>query len=159
MDFFELYEIPPTLTPDAAAVKRKYLELSRTHHPDRAPTGDAGAQVAALEMTAAVNEGFRKLGNPDRTLAYVLRRHGVLEDEEKYTLPPAFLMAMMELNEAVEEGADRAAAVAPFLADWDAGYAPLAAAYDAAAGAPDAALLEKLKEAYFRKKYLLRVRG
>ena len=157
MDFFRLYDLPPTLQPDKAAVKKRYLELSRQHHPDRAANGSAEAQIEALQTTAAINEGFRTLSNPDRTLAYVLKGHGILEDEEKYTLPPSFLMEMMELNEAVDAGADATQAVQPFLEDWEAAYTPLVKRYEA--GDRSEALLMALKDAYFRKKYLLRIAG
>lgn len=157
MELFQLYNLTSTLRPDAAAVKRRYLELSRLHHPDRAAGASAGAQIEALQMTAAVNEGFRILSHPDRTLAYVLKEHGVLEDEEKYTLPPAFLMEMMDLNEAVDDGADAVTAVAPFLTDWDTSFVPLADRYEL--GERTDELLSALKDAYFRKKYLLRIAG
>ena len=39
----------------------------------------------------------------DETIKYVLQLRGLLEDEEKYELPPDFLMEMMELNEALTE--------------------------------------------------------
>lgn len=157
MDFFQLYGLSPTLRPDAAAVKKRYLELSRLHHPDRAAGASSEVQIEALQTTAAVNEGFRTLSDPDRTLAYVLKSHGVLKDDEKYTLPPDFLMTMMELNEAVDEGTDSASAVGPFLAAWEESFSPSAIRYSA--GDRDEPLLAALKDAYFRKKYLLRIAG
>jgi molecular chaperone HscB len=157
MDLFRLYDLPPTLAPDSAAVKKRYLELSRAHHPDRVAGASAEAQIQALQTTAAVNEGFRIFSNPDRTLAYALKSHGILEDEEKYTLPPAFLMEMMELNEAVDEGAEPTQAVEPYLDEWQAAFAPLSVRYEK--GERDEALLLALKDAYFRKKYLLRIAG
>lgn len=157
MDFFRLYALSPTLQPDAAAVKKRYLELSRLHHPDRVAAASPDAQIEALQTTAAVNEGFRILSNPDLTLAYVLRQHGMLEDEEKFTLPPDFFLEMMELNEAVDEGADAVDAVKPYLAGWTESFSSLAARYER--GEHDAKLLAALKDAYFRKKYLLRIAG
>ena len=157
MNFFDLYQLSPTLTPNPAAVKKRYLELSRQHHPDRVAAASAEAQIEALQTAAAVNEGYRTLSDADRTLAYVLREQGVLEEEEKYTLPPAFLMEMMELNEAVDEGANPADAVTPHLSEWQANYTPLAERFDA--GERGSGLLAALKDAYFRKKYLLRIGG
>ena len=157
MDFFRLFGISPTLAPDPVAVKKRYLELSRLHHPDRAAGASAEAQLEALQTTAQINEGYRTLSDTDRTLAYVLKSHGILEDEEKYTLPPDFLMEMMELNEAVDEGADPVNAVEPYLGEWQQNFAPLAARYGA--GEQNEELLRALKDAYFRKKYLLRIAG
>ena len=160
-DYFALYNISPTLSPDAAAVRKRYYELSRQYHPDRIPAGDAKAQIEALRMSAQVNEGFRILGDEDARLGYVLLREGVLVADEQYKLPPAFLMEMMELNEAVGEGAgadqgEAAGAIRGAMEDWEAGIRPLRARYNA--GDRDAGLLRELKDYYFRKKYLQRIK-
>ncbi len=162
MDYFALYRFPPTLRPDAAAVKARYYALSRQYHPDRFATAPPAEATDALRTSSAVNEAYRTFSDPDRTLAYALRTAGVLEEEEKYALPPAFLMEMMDLNEAVDEAApgsmDAAqAALADALGSWTAHYKPLADRYDAGERSPE--LLADLKDAYFRKKYLARIAG
>ena len=48
-----------------------------------------------------INKGFKTLKDPDDTIKYVLEIKGLLKEEEKYELPPDFLMEMMELNEAL----------------------------------------------------------
>ena len=78
---------------------------------------------------------------------------GLLEEEEKYQLPPAFLMEMMELNEELSENSTQQinelenhlyAEVASIIENYD----------DAAASEAD---LLKLKEYYYKKKYLQRI--
>src|ERR1044072_6982503 len=100
-DYFALYGISPTLSPDATDLRRKYYDLSRRYHPDRYSAGDSSAQTEALRMASQVNEGYRILGDENALLGYVLQYVGVLQPEEHYKLPPEFLMEMMELNEAV----------------------------------------------------------
>lgn len=160
-NYFELYGLPQGFRPDAAAVKNKYYELSRRYHPDRFATAPDGTRLEALRMAALNNEAYRTLSDVDKTMAYVLKLHGVLEEEEKYNLPPAFLMEMMELNEALEAGGDSAGAAVESwrqaLCDWEGEVAPLIRQFDE--GDRSDALLKTLKDHYFRKKYLLRLKA
>src|SRR6478735_4428911 len=102
-DFFTFYGLPQSFHPVAAAVRRQYYALSRQYHPDRFAAAEASEYAEVLRMSALNNEAYRTLGDPDRTMGYILKLHGVIEEEEAYKLPPAFLMDMMELNEAVDE--------------------------------------------------------
>lgn len=165
VNYFELYGIPQTFNPDPAKVKSKYYELSRQYHPDRFTMAGAEEQAEALQQSSANNQAWKTLNNPDATMAYVLKLEGMLEDEEKYSLPPSFLMEMMELNEllgeyemedAGEETLDRARhMLQELLQDWENETRPLANKYNA--GDHSRVLLGQIKEQYFRKKYLLRI--
>lgn len=164
-NYFELYDMPVTFNPDPETVKAKYYELSRKYHPDRFTQADTKAQLEALAMAAQNNLAYKTLGNSDATMAYVLRLNGLLETEEKYNLPPNFLMDMMDLNEALSdyemnpidaEALHQAQqTLANNLEAWQNMAAPLTATYTH--DAPDTALLLTLKDLYFRKKYLLRI--
>lgn len=100
-----MFGIPVSLAPDKDLVRRKYMELSRQHHPDYFVNSGAEEQQEALENSALLNKAFRTLSNGDQTIRYVLTLKGLLEEEEKYELPPSFLMEMMEVNEALAEAA------------------------------------------------------
>lgn len=164
VNYFELYGLPLSFSPDKAAVKKKYYELSRQYHPDRyAQAADAERQEA-LRMAALNNDAFKTLNDADATMAYILKLNGVLEDEEKYNLPPAFLMEMMDLNEAVsdyemqpdENGRQQIMKLTEEqFADWEAQAMPLMEQYE---GSPNHDILLKIKDYFFRKKYLLRIR-
>jgi molecular chaperone HscB len=163
-DYFALYGIAPSLNPDKANIRKKYYELSRQHHPDRASAQDNEAQQGTLGMSAQVNEGYRVLNDEDALLGYLLRQQGVLEDEEQYKLPPEFLMEMMELNEAVgniamapdmQPDAEREYQSQIFA--WEAGFNPLKERFNGGERGVD--LLTGLKDYYFRKKYLLRIKS
>ena len=143
---------------DAASLRRKYYELSRVHHPDRAP---AGEQNAALQKTAAINEGFRVLGNESARLRQVLLLEGKINAEEtagNAGLPADFMMEMMDLNEAME---DDPAAAQPLLqaalGAWRRDYESLAGDYDA--GSRTDATLDGLANLYLQRKYLDRLAG
>lgn len=144
-------------------LRKKYYELSRQYHPDRFSTGDNKTQMEALRMSAQVNEGFRILGDEDARLGYVLMQEGVLKTEEHYKLPPEFLMEMMELNEAVGNASmsldmqpEAAQELQSALESWGNGIAPLRERYNNGDRSP--ALLAGLKDYYFRKKYLQRIK-
>ena len=99
MDYFELFNIPLSLFVDASSIKKRFYELSRKYHPDFFSNTSEEEQSEALEMSAMLNKALKVFSNPEETIKYVLQLKGLLEEEEKYQLPPDFLMDVMELNE------------------------------------------------------------
>jgi molecular chaperone HscB len=166
INYFELYQLPVTFVPDQELVKSKYYDLSRQFHPDRFTQGGQEAMDEALKMSSLNNEAYNTLKDPDRTMKYVLKYQGVLEEEEKYDLPPNFLMEMMELNEAVSEyelepeNEDMKNLAVKTLNDlldlWQEDVNNLVKRYEE--GEKSAELLKEIKDYYFRKKYLLRIK-
>lgn len=105
MNYFELFNIPMQLITDKNLVKKRYLELSKQTHPDYFVNANAKDQENALEASALLNKGLKTLSNREATIAYVLELKGLLTENEKFTLDPEFLMEMMELNEAFADAA------------------------------------------------------
>jgi molecular chaperone HscB len=103
MNYFELYDIPVSMKPDAQQVKQKFYELSRRYHPDFYTNASEQEQADVLEKSSLVNRAFKVLKQPDETIKYVLQLHGLLEEEEKYQLPGSFLAEMLDLNEQIAE--------------------------------------------------------
>lgn len=101
MNYFELFEIPVSLTVDENIIRNKYLALQKKYHPDFFSNESDEAQAAVLEKSSLINKGYKTFQNADETIKYVLQLKNLLEEEEKYQLPPDFLMEMMELNEAL----------------------------------------------------------
>lgn len=99
MNYFELYEIPVSFITDTSIIKKKFYELSRKYHPDFFSNASEEEQNDVLEKSALVNKAFKIFCNQDETIKYILQLKGLLEEEEKYQLPPDFLMDVMELNE------------------------------------------------------------
>ncbi len=103
MNFYELFDIPVQPVVSRNSLYKKYIALSRQSHPDYYTGQDQQAQDDALKQAALVNTAYKIFSTPQETLKYYLTYKGVLEEEEKYNLPQDFLMEMMDLNEAVME--------------------------------------------------------
>ncbi|MBI5850784.1 MAG: Fe-S protein assembly co-chaperone HscB [Planctomycetes bacterium] len=101
IDPFETLGLPATMDLDAATLEARYLELSRTAHPDRNAEVESDAQVAMLARAAAINDAFRTLRDPWTRAQALCERlaPGVVAATAK--LSPEFLAGAMELAEAV----------------------------------------------------------
>jgi molecular chaperone HscB len=73
LNHFELLGLPPAFDLDPAALRRRYLELSRGVHPDHHPDADASA---SLRISAQLNEAKRVLADPVLRAEYLLELHG-----------------------------------------------------------------------------------
>ena len=152
MNYFELFEIPVSLKVDKSQLAKKYFELQKRYHPDFFTQADEEGQAAALEKSSSINKALKLLQNQDETIKYVLELKGLLAADEKYQLPPDFLMEMMDLNENLSADS------ATFINDIEAGL------YDEVKDiiehyndntSPEA--LQKVKAYYFKKKYVQRI--
>ncbi len=103
MNYFELFDIPVQLKVDKPSLYKKFIELSKKYHPDYFATQADEKQAEVLEISASLNKAWKTFQNPDETIKYVLYSKGLLEEEEKFQLPPGFLMEMMEINEQLME--------------------------------------------------------
>jgi molecular chaperone HscB len=103
MNYFEIFEIPVQFKVDKASLQQKYFELSRKYHPDFFTNGSVDEKNMALEKSALLNKALKIFQNPDETIKYVLQKKGLMEEEEKYELPPGFLMVVLDLNEQLME--------------------------------------------------------
>ncbi|MFT3679558.1 MAG: Fe-S protein assembly co-chaperone HscB [Ferruginibacter sp.] len=153
MNYFELFEIPVSIKPDKAALTKKYFELQKKYHPDFYTKENEYEQADALELSSVVNKAYKVLQNADETIKYLLMQKGLLQEEEKYQLPPDFLMEVMELNENLS--GDSAAAARDFETGIYNEVKQLIEQYnDSSVTTGD---LQKIKEYYFKKKYLHRI--
>jgi molecular chaperone HscB len=87
-------------------LRREFLRLQNTSHPDKYPPGPAKQRAEAL--SARLNEAFRTLSDPLQRAQYLLRdMHGVDVTAEdgatKHSLDPELLMEVMSVREIVEE--------------------------------------------------------
>ncbi|MBN9299982.1 MAG: DnaJ domain-containing protein [Filimonas sp.] len=164
MTYFELFRLPVTLQPDAQQVKKQFYALSRQYHPDFFANASEAEQAEALEKSSLVNKAFKIFQSQDETIKYVLREKGLLQDDEKYHLPPDFLMEMMELNEqlmdAKMEGDETAlnnvkSQISNLKSEI---YEPVAKVVaDYQEGITTEKELLQVKEFYYKKKYLDRI--
>lgn len=161
MDHFSLFGLPVEFRIEPARLRSRYLELSRQFHPDYYASAGETEQAQALEKSAQLNRAYRIFQNPDETIKYVLMLKGLLEEEEKYSLSPEFLMEVMEINESLM---DLEPDGLPVLKEKIAGlektiYAPVAPIIEGyQEGVTTTEELLAVKEYYYRKKYLDRIK-
>lgn len=157
MNYFELFSIPVSLLIDKNTVTRKYFELQKQFHPDFFGNAGEDEQAEALEQSSAVNKAFKVFTNTDETIKYVLQLKGLLEEEEKYALPPDFLMEMMELNEELmdAEADTTKEKIAVIEGELYNEVKPVVEHY--IDGITTDKQLLQVKEYYYKKKYLQRI--
>ena len=162
MTYFELFEIPVQLKIDKTTLPRQFFALSRKYHPDFFTNAAPAVQAEMLERSAALNKAFRIFQDNDETIKYVLQLKGLLEEEEKFELPPAFLMEVMEINEALMDADDDAvrqrlsASIDQLQEDI---YTPVKDTIENyREGITPLADLLPVKEYYYKKKYIDRIR-
>ena len=101
MNYFELFEIPVSLQIDKNYLQQKYFALQKKFHPDFFSNESEEDQTDMLERSSMVNKAYKIFQDDDLTIQYVLQLKELINEDEKYELPPDFLMEMMELNEAI----------------------------------------------------------
>jgi molecular chaperone HscB len=106
-DYFAVFGLPRKLTVDGEALRRRFYELSRVHHPDFHQAADEEAQAATLARSALVNRAYRALRDPIARVEYLIAleegrdtREGA---EARPKAPRDLLEEMLEVQEALEE--------------------------------------------------------
>ena len=166
MNYFEFYQLPLSCHPDQELVKKNYYANSKKYHPDRFMQADAKTKIEALQQSALNNEAYTTLQDPMLTIAHLLRIKGLLLPDEKYQLPSSFLMEVMDLNEQLSDwenqgkdtelGQSLQESVHEFIKQLQDDIAPTMQLIDS--GQEEESLFLKLKEFYFKHKYLLRIK-
>ncbi|MEI9959186.1 MAG: iron-sulfur cluster co-chaperone HscB C-terminal domain-containing protein [Ferruginibacter sp.] len=152
MNYFELFDLPVSLKVDKSLLANKYVALQKKYHPDFFTQATEAEQAEALEISSQINKALKVFKNEDETIKYVLQQKGLLEEEEKYQLPPEFLMEVMELNEELSDQS------AQQVADFEQTiYSPVKDIIENFSAATTDAQLLQVKEYYFKKKYLQRI--
>lgn len=100
-DYFSFYGLEQKFAIDSNQLKQLFLEKSKQYHPDYF-TGDAESQNIAVSATAYNNLAYKTLGAEISRASYLLSLKSS-QDDKNHQLPQAFLMEMMELNEAIDE--------------------------------------------------------
>jgi molecular chaperone HscB len=98
---FELLGLPPSFTIELRALEARHRELSKTVHPDRHASEGASSKAAALALAVSINEAFRILRDPLQRANALCAALNVAVVET--TVPPAFLMEVMEKRESLSE--------------------------------------------------------
>jgi molecular chaperone HscB len=106
-DYFAVFELPRKLTVDGDALRRRFYELSRAHHPDFHQGADEEAQAATLARSALVNRAYRALRDPIARVEYLIALEEGRDTREgaasRPKAPRDLLEEMLEVQEALEE--------------------------------------------------------
>ena len=153
MDHFEVFDLPRRLGIDAKSLTAKFLDLSRECHPDRF----AGAEPAVLadiqRKSARVNDAYRVLKDRVARAEHLLELEGIKRPEGEAKCPPDLLEEVFELREAMMEGDAEAARAKSksLLKETESSLDRLCTEYDEA---PDAAVLDRLRKALDRRRFV-----
>lgn len=166
MTHFEFYGIPVALTVDESVVRKNYLLNSKKYHPDFHTQSNESAQAEMLERSTQNNEAYKTLSDSDKRIRYVLEIKGLLgKENENPSLPQDFLMEMMDINEALmeldfdfdmERYFKTLEAVQSLENELDKGIQPNLSSWTETSGSN--ADLVNVREFYFKKRYLLRIK-
>ena len=166
MDYFELYGLPVTFNPDQTVVKQKFYELSKRFHPDFHINESEEKQEEVLLMSTMNNKAYQVLTDPQKRLHYILELKGLIQEGENYVLPQSFLMDMMEVNEVLmdlefEPDAAKLLEVRMQVDEIEKSLFDellvLTTGFEALPEAEQQEALLKIKDIYYRNKYLLRI--
>ena len=164
MNYFEFYDLPIAFQLDKAALKQTFYANSKRYHPDFFTMENEERQNEILELSTLNTQAYKTLSSFDSRMKYVLELKDVFEEEGKNSLPQDFLMDMMDINEAIMElefDFDETAYqkvlvdtqnienqlfedIKPIIENYQDGVTPQSD-------------LEKVKNFYLKKRYLLRI--
>lgn len=164
MNYFEFYGLPITFRVDEPALRQIYYRNSKKYHPDFHTLSDETQQTEMLHWSTLNNEAFQTLSDPDRRMRYILELNGLLQEGNTPELPKAFLMDMMDINEALMElefdfDPARFSSALETLRTMenalDQEVKPILDHYSADSGTPRD--LQAVLEYFLKKRYLLRI--
>lgn len=105
MQYFELFQLPPSFDIDNETIEQTYRRLAARFHPDKFAAASSFEQKQAVMMTAALNDAYRTLISPIDRAAYLLKSQGIDADAPEHTgFAHEFLMQQMEWRERLEDG-------------------------------------------------------
>jgi molecular chaperone HscB len=167
MNYFELYELPVSFELDEGALKRKFYELSKRYHPDFYINETPEKQAEVLELATLTNKAYQVLSDLQKRIEYILELKGLLSEDVQYQLPQEFLMEMMEVNEALmdlefENNPPLLNQITEKIAlmeqDLLAELQDATRKFDTANTDAQQEIVQKIKDIWYRQKYLLRIR-
>src|SRR4029453_13469210 len=87
-DYFAVFGLPRKLIVDGEALRARFYDLSRTHHPDFHQGADADVQAETLARSALVNRAYRALRDPLARVEYLVALEEGRDTREGATARP-----------------------------------------------------------------------
>lgn len=107
-NIFNLFKLEQKLIINEGQLKREYMRLQRSIHPDRFVNSDSESQDRVLRISSLVNEAYETLRHPYKRAKYLLSLSMGKSQEEldrsldSLKMDDQFLARMMELREQAE---------------------------------------------------------
>ncbi len=103
-NYFEIFSMPVSTSPDLTQLKEKNHQLQQQVHPDRFANSVDAEKRQAMQITSLVNEAYNTLKIPVARLQYMLTLKGVdMDGETDTSMDGLFLMQQMELREEIAD--------------------------------------------------------
>jgi molecular chaperone HscB len=103
---FEALGLAVTFEVDPKELRRRLLRASRVVHPDYHGSSTPEVRARAERASALLNEAHELLADPARRADWIVRSLGGPTESEQREMPRAFLMEVLEWNEALEAARD-----------------------------------------------------
>lgn len=163
INYYELLGLPEQYFLDTQKLRLAYLDAARQAHPDH-----QAENPEANDQTALLNTAYETLKDPHLRLQYLLQLYDLLDEAggSKQSLPPDFLMEMMEMNETLDElkytpDADVEARCRATIAAYEEKLAnrlsELMQVYDQAPSTQRRQALSPMVEVFLQQRYVLRL--
>lgn len=168
ISYFEFYNLPLSFQVDQAALKKKFYELSKRYHPDFYVNEPQEKQDEILELSTVNNKAYKVLSDPLKRIEYILELHHLIAEGDKYTLPQDFLMEMMDVNEALmdmefEPDPSRLVDISSQVDGIETALfdrlKQLTGEFDSKNTEDRDNMLLKIRDIWYRQKYLMRIRA
>lgn len=147
-DPFAILGLPRRYELDLADLHKRFIQASAANHPDRFT--DPQEQADAADASASINAAYRTLLNPESRAAALLELLSGPDKKSDSSLPPAFLMEVMDVRERLDDAVDaKDQAALADIRQWaheqrSAHLALIAEHFSAIASAPDASANARL---------------
>lgn len=100
---FAVFGLEPSWKVDPADLKRRLLRVSRLSHPDFHGTAPPEIRALAEANSARANGAYEVVLDDFLRADWLVRHLGGPSDSDERQMPQAFLMEVLEWNEAMEE--------------------------------------------------------
>jgi len=102
-DYFRLLGLPRKFDLDEEELHRKFFALNRHAHPDYHTNDSPEVQALSMQVSAAINDAYRTLKDPQRRATYLLGLLGGRSSADDKSVPEGFLETMMMMQEELAE--------------------------------------------------------
>ncbi len=102
LDPFNVFGLQIAYAIDRAMLEKKLLRFTRMVHPDFFATADKEQRAHAEQASAALNAAHETLANDGSRAEWIVRHLGGPDEQSERAMPQAFLLEVLDWNEALD---------------------------------------------------------